>query len=140
MDSDEYDFNCSFRLGNGILICFMRRMMNRIKLTKLKSNSGESIAETLVSLLIASLAMIMLAGAINVSFRLIINSSSKLDEYYQANNDIEKCVDSSGEKSITVTCEDTAAVWISGEADVYENTVIGNDPLTAYRFRTTDGE
>ncbi len=55
-------------------------------INKLKSTSGESIAETLVSVLISAFALMMLAGTINTASNLITNSQTKLENYYQANN------------------------------------------------------
>ena len=53
---------------------------------KLKSTSGESIAETMVAVLISALALLMLAGTINSSSRIITNTQTKLIEYYNASN------------------------------------------------------
>ena len=52
---------------------------------KLKSQTGESIGETLVSLLIAALALVMLAGAISASSGVIMKGRNKLNAYYTAN-------------------------------------------------------
>ena len=52
---------------------------------KLKSQAGESIGETLVSLLIAALALVMLAGAISASSGVIMKGRNKLNAYYTAN-------------------------------------------------------
>ena len=49
---------------------------------KILSNSGESIAETLVALLIAALGLVMLAGAVTASFNIVKNSKDKMTEYY----------------------------------------------------------
>ena len=53
---------------------------------KLKSSSGESIGETLVALLIAALALLMLAVAITATTRIITNSSEKVDDYFDKSN------------------------------------------------------
>ena len=52
-------------------------------LKKIRSSKGESIAETLVALLIAALALLVLAGAITSTLR-IINSSNKAMADYEA--------------------------------------------------------
>ena len=52
---------------------------------KINSQAGESIAETLVSLLIAALALVMLAGAMSASTNIVIRSREKLNSYYDAN-------------------------------------------------------
>lgn len=51
---------------------------------KLKNRAGESIAETLIGLLVASLALVMLAGAISTASRLIAESKRKMGDYYTA--------------------------------------------------------
>ena len=56
---------------------------------KLKSSSGESIGETLVALLIAALALLMLAVAITATTRIINNSSEKVDDYFDKSNTSE---------------------------------------------------
>lgn len=57
-------------------------------INKLKSTSGESIAETLVAVLIIALALLMLAGTINTASNLITQSQGKLKEYYKENNNL----------------------------------------------------
>ena len=61
---------------------FMKTVNN-----KLRSNSGESISETLVALLISALALVMLAGAISAASRIVTSSRNKLSTYYD-NNEI----------------------------------------------------
>lgn len=51
--------------------------MEKIK-NKLNSQAGESIAETLVSLLIAALALVMLAGAMTTASGVVNKSREKL--------------------------------------------------------------
>ena len=46
---------------------------------KIKSPSGESIAETLVALLIAALALVMLAGAMTAASNMIAVSRKKMN-------------------------------------------------------------
>ena len=63
----------------------MKRLKARIA-AKLKGNGGESLAEVLISLLIAALAMTMLAYAISSTSRIITKSKEKMEKYYQAND------------------------------------------------------
>ncbi len=53
---------------------------------RLRSRAGESIAEVLVALLIASLALLMLAGMINTSARLIARSRISVDNIVKEEN------------------------------------------------------
>ena len=52
------------------------------------SQKGESIAETLVALLISSLALVMLAGAITTTTRIVTSSQEKIKAYNEANNNL----------------------------------------------------
>ena len=57
-------------------------------LKKISSRAGETIGETLVALLIASFALVMLAGAISTSTGIIMRSSKLIDNYYKANESL----------------------------------------------------
>ena len=70
-------------------------------LKKLRSKAGESISETLVSLLIASLALVMLAGAVSSATGMITRSREKLEKYYD-NNDKLVTVSESSPSQITI--------------------------------------
>ena len=50
-------------------------------LRKIRDNRGESIAETLVALLVAALGLLLLASAINSTSRIITTSNKKIKEY-----------------------------------------------------------
>lgn len=52
---------------------------------KLRKRGGETIAETLIALLIAALALTMLAGAISVSSSIVTKSRNTLRTYYETN-------------------------------------------------------
>lgn len=49
---------------------------------KLKNKKGETIAETLMATLIASLAMLMFAGMVIASKNIIEESNQKIKDYY----------------------------------------------------------
>ncbi len=61
----------------------MRKTQEKLK-KKLRSRAGESLAETLVALLIAAVALVMLAGAVTTATGVITKSQNKLDAYYGA--------------------------------------------------------
>jgi len=44
---------------------------------------GESIGETLIALLISSLALLMLAGAISTAGRIITRNKNSMNSYYE---------------------------------------------------------
>lgn len=56
-------------------------MMEKL-IKKLHSRAGESIAETLVAVLIAALSLTLLAGAISTSTSVIKKTREKLSDYY----------------------------------------------------------
>ena len=58
----------------------MRRMITK----KLSNNKGESIGETLIALLISTLALVMLAGAIGSAVRIITKSNEAAKVQYNA--------------------------------------------------------
>lgn len=60
----------------------MKKMIKRIK-----NSAGETIAETLVALLISSLALVILAGAITTSSGIILSSSEKIKDYFSESNE-----------------------------------------------------
>ena len=113
---------------------------------KLKSKAGESIAETLVALLISALALVMLAGAVTASANIIMLSREKLGRYYDANEYVAKL---SGvipsDKSDDVGKTDSGSVTLTmGEGDdaksvtynsltIYENKVFSKNPVKAYK-------
>lgn len=80
-------------------------------LNKMKSRSGESIAETLVAVLIAALALLLLAGTINTASNLITKSKNLLDTYYTANNNLATEKTKTG--TLTVTMQDNAGTSVS---------------------------
>jgi Tfp pilus assembly protein PilV len=57
---------------------------------KLKGTAGESLAEVLISLLIAALALTMLASVISTSARLITRSKETMKSYYDGNDAVSK--------------------------------------------------
>ncbi len=67
----------------------MKTIKKRI-IDKLKAQAGESIAEVLIALLIAALALTMLASVISTSARIINQSKSKMAAYYDANDGLAK--------------------------------------------------
>ena len=107
--------------------------MKKQLLKKLKSNSGESIAETLVAVLIAALALLMLAGTINTASRLITTSKTKLDAYYKENNALSEHSDSSliG-RDHTVTVSSGGTGLISCSVNLYQNDSLGKEAIVAF--------
>ena len=59
--------------------------MKEQAMKKLKSSRGETIAETLLSVLIGALALTMLAGAVSSAANMINKSEEKMKQYYEDN-------------------------------------------------------
>ena len=70
---------------------------------KLRGSVGETLSETLVALLIAALALVMLAGAVTASAVSMKRSRSRIDEYYTQGNKTAEMNDQNGTVSFTVT-------------------------------------
>lgn len=104
---------------------------------KLNSQTGESLAETLVALLISAVALVMLAGVMSAAGSVISSSRNKLKAYYEATN--EKLVNRSGETagSNSVTISDsggTSVISIQYDSiTYYKNTVFSQTPIVAYK-------
>lgn len=110
----------------------MESFITRIK-ERLCSQKGESIGETLVSLLIAALALVMLAGAMTSASNIIISSRNKLESYYDANESLAKR--ESGTPMVnTLKLEDTSGAVSSQTITVsyYQNTVFSDKPVVVY--------
>ena len=119
-----------------------RKVMETIK-RKLYLNMGESIGETLIALLVASLALVMLAGAISSGSNSITKSKDKLDKYYSATEDVvTRSSDSSTEYRYTIVSgtmmitdpSNTIQFNPGGESvTFYENNEFSNKPVIAYK-------
>ena len=112
---------------------------------KLHSQAGESIGETLASLLIAALALTMLAGAVAAGTHVVTRSRDNLNSYYEAANSVAQMSGSSTSGTVTLTdgsltgtVDGTA---ITGGLFTQEQSVqlyrssesIGGTPVAAYR-------
>ena len=72
--------------------------MSKRIMKKLRDHSGETIAETLIALLVSALALVMLAGAIGTAARVVTTSERTMQAYYLANNNLATPGDSGGTK------------------------------------------
>lgn len=130
-------------------------MNGRLK-AKLRGQSGETIAETLIALLISALALTMLAGAIGAAARVVTRSENKMQAYYQANNalatpglsdddtDDDTIVNvSPGTGTMAVAKSDGTALALADEASLdiqyTSNNEFSAKPVVAYA-KSTEGE
>ena len=106
---------------------------------KILSQAGESIGETLVALLIAALALVMLAGAVSASFGLIQKSRTKVNDYYSQTESLVNRTSSSTNDTISIadiTYKDDNDNKVSGlsyEVYCYKNTEFNSIPVIGYK-------
>ncbi|MBR2528032.1 MAG: hypothetical protein IKE58_06155 [Blautia sp.] len=107
---------------------------------KLNSQAGETIAETLISLLIAALALVMLAAAMSTSSGIIVRSREKLDEYYSANEEdsgvvIKKIGAGIGTGDIIVTDSSSVIKEQNYPITYFKNDQFSKKPVIAYEMK-----
>lgn len=101
---------------------------------KLRNNAGETIAETLVALLISALALVMLAGAISSTANMIKTSDSKMAKYYTNDRKLAEQLSGDAEEGkVTFSIVDTSANTETRTANCYLNDAFTNKPVVAYR-------
>ena len=106
---------------------------------KLRSRRGETIAETLVSLLVGCLALMVLAGMIAATARLVRTSEEKMDEYYVESAKLADPEESGESGTVTVTVSGSELeTSVSCGVSAYENTIFSGHTVTAYRLTTSD--
>ena len=106
---------------------------------RLRNQRGETLAETLVALLISAVAVMMLAGAINASVRLITRSSDKLSEYYK---DDEYIATQQGTGSANTQNGSLYAVFTAGADGIQlslEKASVAGSPSVALKYYENDG-
>lgn len=102
---------------------------------KLRSRAGETLAETLAALLIATIGLTMLASMITSSARLITKSRSVLSDYYTQNNELEKREGTADRFEIVVQYPETDISPETVEVSYYENNKVGASPVIAYKYQ-----
>ena len=111
----------------------IRNLYSRI-CAKLRSEAGESISETIVSVLIAALALVMLAGAVSTASHVITTSKDRLDGYYAENEKIITMSDEAVTESthrIRISCGDET--WGSVPVKYYINNKFSGNPVITYK-------
>lgn len=106
-------------------------------LKKIKNRSGETIGETLVALLIASLALIMLAAAISTSTGIITKSSKKIDAYFEDSNDkLVKMTDT--RSGNVILSEEGSMVQIPVQVDYAQGELKNDEPVISFKVKEDD--
>ena len=99
---------------------------------KLRGSAGETITETLVALLVAALALVMLAGALTTAFRLITKSTGDLKTYY---SEVNSVVNMTNKKDGSVTIESESGDLKISQPISYSTS--SKYPLVVYQLKTT---
>lgn len=97
-------------------------------LTKLRSSAGESIAETLIALLISALAMMLLAGMISSTNNLVRTSETKMNNYY---DDTQKTT-GTADISIQIVETNDSGEEVTGTGSTVEKIAIEYRETTAF--------
>lgn len=121
--------------------------MYRQAKTKLRATVGETIGETLVSLLIAAFAMLMLAGAVGAAANVITTSKNKMDAYYLADKNMA-VKSSSGSVDVKVTLKNdgtnTGVTDALGEQEftgkLYKNDTFASKVVASYSAAREENE
>lgn len=104
----------------------------------LTSNAGESIGETLIALLISALALVMLAGAISSTARMITASDKQMGKYYNGDDNLVKQTTQGGNPlTVTITGENGTVKTIESHTSKirwYKNDAFANKPVVAYKL------
>ena len=116
--------------------------MNQFFTEKIRDKSGESIAETLVAVLIAAFALLMLAGTVNTSTNLVLKSQKILsgsdtdseDGYYDKNNLMEKRTGTP--EKMTITISSTLDEPMTETVSLYKNDKFSNNQIFVYDIKT----
>ena len=105
------------------------------------SHAGESIAETLIALLVSSLALVMLAGAISSGASAVQKGRDTLKHYYDnteyiVNHDGEHDEEKTGNGTDTIKIKETSGDTISEISEpisYYYNKTFGKNPVIIYK-------
>ena len=98
---------------------------------KLKGKVGESIAETLVALLISALALTMLAGAISAGSNMIRTSRAKISTYYNESENLATFSSTTGDADVTINdFSDSVSV------EYVEVKTFSKTPVVAYKKKS----
>lgn len=110
--------------------------MKRILIRKCRNQSGETIAETLIALLVSALALTMLAGSITTATKVAESSDKTLKQYYAVTNTVAEGTGSSG-------VADGKLKTGNGYVSIYETDpakdLLSGDGRTGIAFRVNSG-
>ena len=108
---------------------------------KTKNHSGETIAETLVALLISSIALMMLASMINSTVNLVTKSEAKMRDYYTLNAELENSAESEDTFTITIIPQNESDSKLNMSVDGvhYQTNNLFSKTVVAYSYVSEEG-
>ena len=107
---------------------------------KLHSKSGESIAETLIALLISTLALTMLAGAISSAANIVERGRKVMEDYYTANDVVILQKLETASEGTVVLKENGTPISVDASkssVSVFVNTQLSRYPVVSYKIKAT---
>jgi type II secretory pathway component PulJ len=122
------------KLANSMTV---KRPAFRVRvLQRVRSQSGDSLVEALVAVLISSLSILMLASVMASTVRIILDTNQKMEQYYAANVKLTKqeADDSSGVVSVTLESDPENVVESLGNVNLFKNTEY--DEVVSYKIKT----
>lgn len=112
---------------------------------KLKSEKGETITETLVSVLVAAAAMILFASMITASQRILTKSERIMDAYYEGSSAMEAAASGAADTDIKsgsgkVICQDSGSETTSFAFNLSNRTSAASEgiPIQYYTNQKND--
>lgn len=99
---------------------------------KLRARAGETIAETLIALLVSTLALMILAGMISSTGNLVRSGKERMDAYYTANAEMESFAAPTA-AAFTIS-DGTYTVSVNAQYATNETFTHSSDAVTAYRL------
>ena len=101
---------------------------------RLKGTRGETIAEVLIALLISSMGMLMLAGMIFASGRIITKSRESMESYIAAENDLSaRDGAESGTISFSISGDVSSLTDNQNNNVTYFKKEVGNKTIISYK-------
>ena len=103
---------------------------------KLRGTAGESLAETLVAVLIIAFASVVLAGMISATVNMVKRSESSMKTYYAKSADLEKMVtENTTEIKINLTLKTGDKSTVDDIKVKYDsNSELANYTVVAYAY------
>ena len=110
---------------------------------KIRNNNGESIAETLIALLVAALGLIILASAINSTSKIITTSNNKIKEYNEKDKIVVQQKVETDTTAGTISFNNEKISYESGSIDIdiyiFKNDVMNSNEVISFTEKVGTG-